>query len=269
MKSKLTVFVLGILLSTNVLAQDKNPMYYGFDFTGRVYFDNSQNLNLRSDFVANQGSSTIAISAERFQFGAKFAVLSKNEKVGFETGLRYAIHHKIISGDKDTPYFLLVDDSHANPIDYYQVTKITQNTGYLGIPLELIVTPNKKDKFARFYFKFGVEFDFMIRNNSHIKPIDSQCKDAVNQLAKNLPSPYRTFEMYFYTGFGVLFGRPGEQQFCLQLLFPYLSYRAFKRPLSGGSNLVNYGILSTNECVYYLTKNIFALTFEYKLPIKR
>lgn len=253
MRTKLTIFTICILLSTMVLAQDRNPMYYGFDATLSGFGNTSfrRNIPLRNCYDG-YSSVNIYTFGRRYQVGGKFAIFSKNEKVGFETGLRYALHFKKIeAADKNgftEEYLYLQNTTNTNSVDYYRITKVIQNTGYLSVPLELVLLPMSKNKFCRIYFKLGVELNVRIHENVHVKAFDSQFKDAVKSIGKD----FKKSDVYYttwYAGIGMQFGKPGEQKFSLQFLFPYLT------------NEKSSGIINTND--------IIGFTFEYKLPVKR
>lgn len=248
MKTKLTIFAICILLSTNMLAQEKNPMYYGFDatFSGIGSTSFSRNIPLRNSYDSYSTTSVYTFG-KRFQVGGKFIFFSKNEKIGFETGLRYALHRKSLEAT-GSKYLYLQNTTNTNSVDYYRIRKVTQNTGYVGVPLEFIWTPSRKDNYARFYFKVGFEFNLRLHNSSHIKAFDSQFDNELKDVGKTFQKP-DLFYVASYMGLGMQFGKPGDPKFSLQLLFPYFT------------NIKKSGIIKTED--------VLGITFEYKLPVKK
>jgi hypothetical protein len=182
-----TDFMFGSTIKPDMVRESKSS-YYGFD-------DNDFYCGILWDY------ETLNIT----YLGIKPEISFAKNRISVATGIRLSRYSTNTDSDKD--YFLWKIYQDEINTEYIKIREITQNSYYLGIPLEAKFYPNKRELAAQIYFKTGVVFNYRIHTNNKIKfqntsseANDETINDQVNQNLKD-------FNSYMFVGCGLKIGR--------------------------------------------------------------
>jgi hypothetical protein len=172
-----------------------------------------------------------------FYLGIKSEFFFANNRFGISTGLRVSQYSSVFDSDRD--YFLWRVRQDAVNTDYVKISSITQNSYYVGIPLELRFFPNKRELPFQHYFKIGSIFNYRIHTKNHIGFQDNAMNHYTKSVENKIENP-DNFNAYLYPAVGFKIGgfKVGEGT------FPYINIEAHLP-----------GIMLTSNVSSFLEKN--------------
>ena len=165
--------------------------------------------------------------------GIKFERYFSEKRMEFAAGLRFsqfssAIHgksHLFLFNTYDDPFLWRFREDGAY-IDYLNVTRITQTSNYLGIPLEWRYLLRGSDAFFRPYVKVGVVVNKLLSTSNLIKFENEQMNQYADAVGKQLPKP-NSFNSYFYPTLGFKLGK--DHYVCLNMEIQYVPFIMAKK----------------------------------------
>ena len=138
-------------------------------------------------------------------FGIKPEFFFCKNRMGLSTGLRVSRYSTIFDSDKD--YFLwLVNQDDINT-EYVKIRDITQNSYYLGIPLDFRFFPNRRELPFQFYLKAGSVFNYRLHTNNKVNFQNKSMKSNSEIIDNQIDSSIDDFNAYMFLGFGFKIGR--------------------------------------------------------------
>ena len=164
--------------------------------------------------------------------GIKYEQYFSEKRMIFAAGLRFSQFSCAIHGKTD--YFFLPSDTrflwrfHENDayIDYLNIFRITQNSNYLGIPLEWSYLLRGSDAFFRPYVKVGVVVNKLLSTRHYVAFANEQMNQYADAVAKQTPKP-NSFNSYFYPALGFKFGKDHYVLFDMEI--QYLPFNMAKK----------------------------------------
>jgi hypothetical protein len=139
-----------------------------------------------------------------FYTGVKSEYFFWRNRIGLATGLRFSKYASSLNSDKD--YFLWLVRQDQLTTDYVKIHDITQNSFYVGVPLELRFFPNNRELPVQHYFKLGAVFNYRLLTNNDVQFQNP----AMNRYAKTVENQIgnpKNFNAYFYPTFGLKIAR--------------------------------------------------------------
>ena len=125
-------------------------------------------------------------------------------RMGVATGLRLSRYSTTLDSDRNYFLWLLYQDDVNS--EYVKIREITQNSYFLGIPLEYRYFVNRRELPVNFYFKAGSIFNYRLQTKNKVEFQNKSMNintDAVdNQVNYSIPD----FNAYMFVGFGFKVG---------------------------------------------------------------
>ena len=148
--------------------------------------------------------------------GIKPEVFFCKNRLGISTGLRVSKYSSALESDRD--YFLWLLHQDDINTEYVKINKITQNSYYLGLPLEVRFFPNRRELPAQFYLKVGSTFNYRMNTNNKIvfqnQSMESNTESIDNHVDDSVPD----FNAYMFFAMGIKIGKFKEAR-----KFPYIN----------------------------------------------
>ena len=182
-----TDFMFGSTIKPDMVRESKSS-YYGFD-------DNDFYCGILWDY------ETLNIT----YFGIKPEMSFAKNRIGVATGIRISRYSTNTDSDKD--YFLWKIHQDEINTEYIKIREITQNSYYLGIPLEAKFYTNKRELPAQFYLKTGVVFNYRIHINNKIEFQNKSSKANSETINDQVNQNLKDFNSYMFVGCGLKIGR--------------------------------------------------------------
>jgi hypothetical protein len=172
--------------------------------------------------------------------GIRYERMISGSLLGISGGLRYSMMYSFIgkpscmTGSDD--YFYVNYRENGTDTEYARVTELNQKTGYVGIPLELRVTPGK-DRLIKIFLKAGFSFNFKLHSASNVVFYDESMNQYKNEVLGLIEEP-AGFYSAFNLGGGLKIGRNTGTSVILGMNAPALVFipgtDEFVTPVAGG-----------------------------------
>ena len=182
-----TDFMFGSTIKPDMVRESKSS-YYGFD-------DNDFYCGILWDY------ETLNIT----YLGIKPEMSFAKNRISVATGIRLSRYSTNTDSDKD--YFLWKIYQDEINTEYIKIREITQNSYYLGIPIEAKFYPNKRELAAQIYFKTGVVFNYRIHTNNKIKFQNTSSEANAETISDQVNQNLKDFNSYMFVGCGLKIGR--------------------------------------------------------------
>lgn len=167
----------------------------------RIRASASEYNNYGDDFFYGRSRGTL----NRAYGGVKVEVRSASNAVGFATGIRFSQVSNSLSKESSPGYFYYFLKQTETTTEYLRVSKITQRTSYLSIPLEVRVFPYRERK-IRLYFLLGTEFGVKMRSKTDVRFHNPAMSQYEQELAEGIEEPGDVFGA-FYGRSGLIIGK--------------------------------------------------------------
>ena len=232
------------VLSKNVLSQETRLKYLELEGSMTLIDGTIANSNLiRSDapgpYSYNISQNTYS-SIFNYSFGIKHEIFSNNNKFGFLAGIRLNILNSTIGNGSG--YFYVITKQTGLNTEYLKVREFSQNSFYLGIPLEIQFLPFHTPKF-KMYGKLGGEVNILVRNNNEVAFYDVTMNAFKNEVNFYFINPH-TFYTVFYLGSGIRLGRLTKPGVSFEWFVPFYisNSKTFGliNPNGGGGFRINF-----------------------------
>ncbi|MFC2104477.1 hypothetical protein ACFLS4_03890 [Bacteroidota bacterium] len=131
------------------------------------------------DFIRGDISYLGSVSAtdylsgyfQKWYFGLKAEVRSKNNKFGLLGGIRYSSTNSSLGKntywESSSDYFFLLLNQEGTTTEFLKIKEVNNSADYIGIPLEIRYFPYKPRAF-RLYFKVAAEFNYLLSDKSEV-----------------------------------------------------------------------------------------------------
>ncbi len=187
--------------------------------------------------------------------GVKFEYKVVNNYLGLAGGLRYTLASASIARDSymssNPDYFYIKYKQDGTNTYFAKVRGIKQNTGYIGIPLELRYYPLSRRRCkVEIYYKAGMAFNLKLHSKSEIEFSDEgmdRYNDEVSSVVEKTASSFSSF----YLGAGLKIGNQTKP--CLSIEANAPVFVAFPRgsylldPIVGGGIQLKFSIPIKNK----------------------
>jgi len=178
--------------------------------------------------------------------GIKYEQYFSQKRMIFAAGLRFSQFSSAIHGKTDYFFFFPSDNSflwrfHEDGayIDYLNVTRITQTSNYLGIPLEWSYLLRGSDSFFRPYVKVGIVVNKLLSTTNSVEFEKEEMNQYADAVGKQAPKP-NSFHSYFYPTFGFKLGKDHYVWFDMEI--QYLPFIIAKKADPFISNSLGIGL---------------------------
>ncbi len=209
-----------------MLAQTSPSSYWGMEAGGIGYFSNAKEKDyIRKEFSQTyyfNNSDDAPSSYYAVYAGFKYERLIKQDRIGLMTGLRVTKSHSDRKGNdswlNSNDFFYVVYRSENTLTEYLKVKEISQDTYYMGLPLEaryLLFSP----RFFRLYFKLGVQLNFRVSSSNDFVFVDRDMEIYQKELSDRIGEP-NVFSSSFYGGVGMRFGEDSNPAVSIELTLP-------------------------------------------------
>jgi hypothetical protein len=216
--TRIFLLLLPVLFSsfTRLQAQDKSKIHnfkLGFETGLGVYWGDvvkpeqvRENYLIYDDYYGcfsfNIGPSQGAMA---YHAGVKSEYFFFKNRVGVTAGLRVSKFSSTFESDNSYPVMWLLrqEDIHT---DYVRIRSITQNSYYIGIPLEIRFFPNRRELPFQHYFKLGVAFNYQVYTKYKTAFYEERMNIHAGAVEAQLGKP-NSFNSYIYPVFGFKIGR--------------------------------------------------------------
>jgi hypothetical protein len=168
--------MLFLLLHAAAVAQPIRQMYTGIE-TGTSFYNSqvSELGRIRSDspdYADYYSQSSIYSHSHRLFTGVKFEVFSFDDRLSFQTGLRYLQYTASIGKAgyyrNSSNYFYWQAAEFKTYTEYFRLKGITQKSSYLGIPVEVRFFVSKRPKLIAFYAKIGADIFHILSTKADV-----------------------------------------------------------------------------------------------------
>lgn len=142
-------------------------------------------------------------------FTLKYEKMLSGNVLGLSSGLRYSQlmgyigRENLFSGEGK--FFYVNYNETGQTTEYARVTGLSQRSGYLGVPVELRVTPGK-DRVVKVFFRAGLSFNVLLHSATEIDFFDNQMNSYSNEVNAIIEEP-SPFYGSFSLGGGLKLGR--------------------------------------------------------------
>lgn len=213
---------------TTIHAQDHIKVKIGIEGGATTYFsDFRENSAVRGtnsvNFYDSSPNSDINTSLNRNFLGFKAEIISNNEYMTLQTGLRYTHIKSTIDRndfwdlDHSTKFYILYNQN-GMLTEYAQAKEVKQDAEYLGIPIEVKLYISRP-RFFRMYAKMGLDLNLNISNRTSIDFVNSYMQRYEQQVANALGNP-ATFFSSLNPCLGFKFGDKHSLNVNLEVAFP-------------------------------------------------
>jgi len=213
--NKLVIFFGFIIFPVILQAQESKKNYrigaeFGFNaFFGDVVVPDrvrpGETVKGRGFFTQSYDNQILNVP----YLGIKLEKYLYDKKIGFGTGLRFSQFSSAVHGE----YFIFSPRSFLwrfrdedNYVDYLNITNITQNNYYLGIPLEFSYLLRKSDSFFKPYVKIGAVFNQLLSTKHTISFANETMNECADAVGKQVEKP-NSFNYYIYPALGFKLGK--------------------------------------------------------------
>jgi hypothetical protein len=207
-----------------------------------------------SSYSAGVSNNNLTSLMNEQFIGIKSEYFSLNDKIGFSGGLRYTRTNSSIGKNNywlnGNDYFYLLYREEGVTTEYLKIKEISQNTDYIGIPVEVRYFPFRPHLF-RFYFKAGANLNYRLNTKTDVVFKDAAMEPYQNEVTALLQEP-ASFSSSIYGSAGVRIGRASKPALSFEICLPSLSLTSestgLVNPIFGGGFQLNYQLpLKSNK----------------------
>ena len=159
-------------------------------------------------------------------FGIKPEFFVFNNRVGIASGLRFTMASSELTADRNDFMWKLKEDEVDLITDYVQIRDIHHKSYLLGVPFEVRIFPNNREKPVQNYFKLGASLNYRISSEYDVDFSDKTMEKHTNLINNQLDEYYHTFNAFFFGAFGLKFGKFKEGSWTpwvnVEFQFPYI-----------------------------------------------
>jgi hypothetical protein len=204
---KTLIFFALLALSPLLAAQTgKHNIRIGFETGVTGYFTNvAKPAQLRE--VSNDSHilfSRINLTMTSNVIGVKPEIFLGRNRLGIAAGLRLSRYVTTFETNNGPFYWMLRQEGLQT--DYLTIDKFSQQTYFLGIPLEVRFFTNRRELPVQTYFKIGSTFNYKLQTNNNISFADPAMRKHAGAVGDGLAEVDR-FHVYVYPAFGFKIGR--------------------------------------------------------------
>jgi hypothetical protein len=223
---RIFIFILPVLFSslTKAEAQDKSKIHnfkLGLEVGFNSYWGGVvKPERAREDYSAYKGYQDAwdigsIQSAMAYHVGLKSEYFFFKNRVGVATGIRVSRFSSDFESNNFYPVMWLLRQEGTRT-DYVRIRSITQNSYYIGIPLEIRFFPNRRELPFQHYLKMGVAFSYRVHTEYKTKFYDEQMHFHAGTIEAQLGKP-NVFNSYIYPTFGFKIGRSSSPWLNLEM----------------------------------------------------
>ncbi len=232
-KSKFLITIYILLTSSNIFSQEviekKHRWFVGVEaglFLRNQKAQNIDQIRLSGieykpyyDYYANDYPYDEYTTKDIYYFGIK-PEYQITDRFSITSGIRFSFHKDMLKSDRS--FFLWEAPGNTNNINYLRVANIQQTVYNVGIPLEVRLYPQKRDKTIRQYFVIGAMFNLVAFTNTDVNFLHSAMEKYEQDIKDQLNKP-NNFSTYYYLGIGWKIGKTNNPFGNLEFHFPILS----------------------------------------------
>ena len=137
--------------------------------------------------------------------GIKPEMSFAKNRIGIATGIRLSKYSTNLGSDRE--YYLWKIHQDEINTEYIKIRYVTQNSYYLGIPLEAKFYPNKRELPVQFYLKTGAVFNYRIYTSNKIKFQNKSTESYTETINDQVNQNLKDFNSYMFVGLGLKIGR--------------------------------------------------------------
>ncbi|MDR2449990.1 MAG: hypothetical protein LBD52_08550 [Prevotellaceae bacterium] len=213
---RIFIFILPVLFSSfaKLQAQDKdNSKINNFKLGLEAGFNSYWGEVAKPEHVRENYSSPYSYSfhilptqsAMVYHLGFKPEYFFLRNRFGISAGLRVSRFSSAFESGNSYPVMWLLrqEDIHT---EYVRIRSITQNSYYVGIPLEIRFFPNRREFRFQHYLKLGVALNCHVHTKYKTVFYDEHMHIHAGTVEAQLGKPY-SFNSYIYPAIGFKIGR--------------------------------------------------------------
>jgi hypothetical protein len=155
----------------------------------------------------------------RYYFGIK-PEYSLSLNFAISAGLRIAYGKSSLTADKE--YFLWKVNETESSANYLRIKEVNQSVFNIGVPLYLLLYPNKSDIWGRVYGKVGVVLNFTMASDISVNFVNNQMNKYSNDIKNQFDDPTFLYGQVVFS-WGLKLGRMrnpyGSMEFQLPINF--------------------------------------------------
>lgn len=226
MKHQKHLLVLLLFAATNVAAQFSERLSFHVEF-----MSNNSNVTLRDNWPIRQdvgdsysnlnSSNRVYTNAYFTQIGFRPEYELIRNKLSVSTGIRFShiLNEVEKYNSENGGYFFLRYGNNPLITEYARVKSISEQTSYLGIPLEFQLTPFRYYKLAP-YMRIGSEIGFKISTSNEINFYNNAMNEYASEIMQQYSyEPQSTFAT-IYSALGLSLGSADKINYNIEFLLP-------------------------------------------------
>jgi hypothetical protein len=231
---RIFILILSVLFSslTKLWAQDKdNSKIHNFKLGFEAGFNGYWGDVVEPDGVRENYSSAYDYSfhilpvqsAIACHVGVKPEYFFLKNRFGVSAGLRVSRFSSAFESNNSYPVMWLLRQEGIYT-EYVRIRSITQNSYYVGIPLEVRFFPNRREFRFQHYLKLGVAINYQVHTRYKTEFYDKQMRIYAGTVEAQLGKP-NPFNAYIYPAIGFKIGRSSSpwvnlEIYCSALITP-------------------------------------------------
>ena len=232
MKKKYLILISFLsLLTVFVYSQDASVITIGFE-GGSGFITGKQNdkWNIRQDVATSyydygynyhSGNNSVSSEMNLYYFGIKPAIYFPKYNINISAGLRFTQSNCYLnkSSNSDESYFFLRYNESGTNTEYFKVKGINENINYLGIPLEITLTPFHFDV-VNLYAKVGAEINLKLNSQTDINFSNENMKIYKQDVLSRVGTSTNLIYSSGYAAVGIRFGRVTGVKYNFEVTLP-------------------------------------------------
>lgn len=189
------------------IRQDVGMYYYDYNSSyGNGYRNNS------SDVYPNISLAHFAVKPEVSFFNDKLAVSSG-------ISFNFIVSDMTSYGYNDDDYFYLRYNTTDVLSEYAKVKTITENTTYMGIPIDVKFSPFSFWKMD-FYLKTGIDINYKLGTNTDIQFVNESMESSEQLILNKMGIKTNNLLSIWSNGIGVTFGNKEKLRYSVEYILP-------------------------------------------------
>jgi hypothetical protein len=206
-KISIIIFVLLVLFPLGTIRAEDKKRENNFKIGVELGIDNFFGSSIGAERVRKNrfdydpycgiyySSQTMAIT----YVGIKSEYFFLQNRIGVAAGFRVSNYSTSLNSEKD--YFLWLLQQDQLTTDYARIHDITQNSYYVGIPLEFRFFPNHRELPFQHYFKLGTVFNYRLSTNNVVNFQNASMNHLSKTVEDQIDQP-QDFSVYIYPVIG-------------------------------------------------------------------
>jgi hypothetical protein len=229
----------------NGYSQDTRLKYFGVESGMNFTMSEMSDMDaIRGDipnYSMGYSASNLTSLSYTWYAGVRSEIFSLNDRFGLQSGLRFSQICNTIGKDEywggSTNYFYWLYRQEGTETEFLKIKEIRQNTGYLGIPVELRYFVSRRPRLFQLYGKLGAVVDFRVSTRTRVEFKDPAMEIFEKNISDQVDQPGPvSFAMYAGSGFKI--GTDQKPSVSVEACFPFFILTAkssgMLRPLFGG-----------------------------------